>query len=148
MTPLRIPQSVLGDTFAQLRSCGQGRRECVAYLLGPAASPDVVDEVVHPEHTSSGGGYQVDDRWLTHFWFELARRGKSVRVQVHTHPGRVGHSSTDDEWALVHTPGFLSLVIPYFASGPVGLGQVHLAERTTDGSWRGVRPDRCLEVVS
>lgn len=148
MNRIRVPQSVLGETFAQLRSCGRGLHECVAYLVGPADAEYVVDEVVHPDHVSSVGGYQLVDRWVTRFWFDLARRQQSVRIQVHTHPGPSEHSPTDEEWALIHTSGFLSLVIPYFALGPVGLEDAHLALRRGDGGWRSVRPDSLIELVS
>ncbi len=50
-----------------------------------------------------------------------------MRVQVHTHPFEAGQSGIDDAFALVPAPGFLSLVIPGFATGqhraapPVGV---------------------------
>ena len=142
---MRISGGLLAETFATLRECGGGRRECVAYWLGPASVDDLVDELVHPVHTASSVGYQIDDRWLTAFWLDLARRGKTVRVQVHSHPGGAGHSHTDDEFALVHTTGFLSLVLPSFAAGPTDLRGAHLAERVP-GGWRSVSPRSRLEI--
>ena len=134
---ITVTGAVLVDSFSIFRRCGAGRRECVSYWLGPLDSPRIVDEVVHPVHKAGRGGYAIDDGWLTAFWFDLARRSKSVRVQVHTHPGEAFHSATDDEWAVVHTPGFLSLVIPRFAQGPIGLEGAYLAERIATG-WRPV----------
>lgn len=134
---IEVPASLLADTFAIFRGCGGAWRECVVYWLGPAGEPGIVDEVVHPRHTSGGGGYQIDDAWLTAFWFDIARRHKSVRVQVHTHPADAFHSSTDGHWALIHTRGFLSLVIPDYAMGPLGTDGAYLAERTAKG-WRRV----------
>jgi hypothetical protein len=134
---IEVPSPVLAETFALFRECGGGQRECVAYWLAPLARPDCVDEVIHPTHYSARGRYQLDDTWLTSFWFDLASRGKSVRVQVHTHPREASHSPTDDAWALVDSPGFLSLVIPNFGQGPVGLDDSFLAERWEWG-WRHV----------
>lgn len=147
MKRVRVPQSVLGEVFAQFRACGHGKGECVVYLVGPLEAPTDVDEVVHPQHICAPAGYELVDQWITHFWFDLARRQKSVRVQVHTHPGEASHSRTDDEWALIHTPGFLSLVVPDLGLGPVGLDKAYLAERTADGRWRTVAPNACLEVT-
>jgi hypothetical protein len=134
---IEVPSHLLADTFAIFRDCGGARRECVVYWIGSTEDAGVVDELVHPRHTSGQGGYQIDDAWLTRFWFDLARWHKSVRVQVHTHPRAASHSPTDDNWALIHTPGFLSLVIPNFAQGPISVDGAYLAERTPTG-WRSV----------
>ena len=64
---IAVPAQLVADTFAIFRDCGGGRRECVTYWLGPADTPEKVDEVIHPKHASMGGGYQIDDQWLTTF---------------------------------------------------------------------------------
>ena len=142
-----IPARLVADTFAIFRDCGGSRRECVAYWLSPTNAPDTIDEVVHPHHTASHGGYEIDDQWLTSFWFELARWQKSVRIQLHTHPHEAFHSATDDHWALIHTPGFLSLVIPDYATGPAGLERAFLTEHT-DRGWREVPVAARLRVLA
>jgi hypothetical protein len=144
---IAVPAQLVADTFAIFRDCGGGRRECVTYWLGPIDTPENVDEVIHPKHTSMCGGYQIDDQWLTTFWFALARRRKSVRVQVHTHPREAFHSPIDDEWALIDTPGFLSLVIPHYGLGPVGLDGAYLAERARR-EWRKVDVSTHLDIIS
>lgn len=148
MTPLRLGEGLLREAFSVTRACGAGERECVAYLSGPLDDADVVDEVVHPHHTASSGGYRVSPSWLHAFWLDLARRGREVRLQVHTHPGAAYHSSTDDELPLAQTAGFLSLVLPNFAQGPSTLVNAHLAELSPDGSWASVSPNDRLEVAS
>ena len=55
--------------------------------------------------------------------------------QVHTHPGAAFHSPTDDAWPIVHLEGFLSLVLPDFGLGPVGLARSYLAEMGCDGDF-------------
>ncbi len=84
------------------------------------------------------GGFALDDRWLSAFWLRLGRDNMGVHIQVHTHPREAFHSSTDDNFPLIHTPGFLSLVIPNFGLGPVGFRDAYLAEIQGDGSWRRV----------
>jgi proteasome lid subunit RPN8/RPN11 len=144
----RVKKEVLEQAFEHLRRCGAGRRECVVYWTGPVDRPDLVDGVVHPRHTAGPGGYDLDSNAIAELWRDLLSEGRSVRVQVHTHPGAAYHSSRDDTLALVHTPGFLSLVIPHFALGDVGLAGGFLAERTLSGEWVGVPLDEKLEFAA
>jgi len=143
----QLRKEVLEQAFEHLRSCGGGRRECVIYLTGPVVNPTIVDGVVHPRHTAGPAGYDLDSAAIAELWRELVACGRSIRVQVHTHPGAAFHSSRDDALALVHTPGFLSLVIPDFALGPIGLEGAFLAERTSDGHWSQARVDERLVMV-
>jgi len=68
-------------------------------------------------------------------------------VQVHTHPGEAFHSRTDDRFPIIHTPGFLSLVIPDYGLGPVGFAGAYLAELGSDGRWREVAAPARLRIV-
>jgi proteasome lid subunit RPN8/RPN11 len=141
-----LAAGVLETAFEHLRRCGGARDECVVYLTGPVDRASLVDGVIHPAHTAGPAGYDVPSSTLADLWAELAQEGRSVRVQVHTHPGTAYHSARDDALALVHTPGFLSLVIPDFATGPVGFENAFLAERDEDGSWVAVEPVSHLRV--
>jgi hypothetical protein len=68
-------------------------------------------------------------------------------VQVHTHGRRAFHSATDDAFPIVQTPGFLSLVLPWFAMGPVGLDDAFLVTLEHGGRWRELEPARELVVA-
>lgn len=114
--------------------------------MAPVAGPGQISRVVHPEHEASPVGFQLDQTWLTRFWLDTARDGLSVRVQIHTHPGPAYHSATDDAFPIVHSPGFLSLVIPNFATGPVGFDRAFLAQIAEDGRWREVAIHDHLEI--
>jgi len=107
----------------------------VVYWLGPAAE-DVVDDLEHPIHRRSPFGYDVDDNWLTELWKRLGASRRSVKVQIHTHPGKAFHSPTDDKWPIVAQVGFLSLVIPDFATGEPSLNQAWIGSLQEDGTWR------------
>lgn len=146
-TRYRVPEAVLRESFAELRRCGAGRRECQVLWTSPWIDPARVTTVIHPVHHAQGDGFELDGEWLTTFWRELVEGGTGVRVQVHTHPGRAFHSATDDEWPIVHTPGFLSLVIPRFGLGEVGFEGAYLAELGTDGRWCETSITDRLEVV-
>jgi len=138
---LTLPAALVTATFDQFRSCGDGRRECVAYWCADLVDPDVLTRVVHPVHTAVGGGYEVDDDWVMQFFVTLHRSQETVRVQIHTHPRGAGHSWIDDAYSLVPAKGFLSLVVPDFARGPVGLDHTHLVQMTADGEWAERRPE-------
>lgn len=134
----RVPRSVLAESFAAFRRCGCGERECQVLWVGPWNDPFAISKVVHPLHRSHRGGFEVEGAWLNRFWNELAETASGVRAQVHTHPGEAFHSSTDDAWPIVHTPGFLSLVIPDFGFGEIGFADAFLAELGVDGRFREV----------
>ena len=138
---LTLPAGLVTDTFDKFRTCGDGRRECVAYWCAARGEPDVLTRVVHPVHTAFRGGYQVDDDWVMQFFVSLHSSEELVRVQIHTHPRAAGHSGIDDAYSLVPAAGFLSLVIPNFALGPVGLDDTHLVEMKADGNWEERRTE-------
>lgn len=142
----RLPSRMIAETFATLRSCGQFERECQLYWVGPWAEPRQLTHVVHPLHRSNWSGLAIDSDWITRFWSDLASRDLGVRVQVHTHPFEAFHSETDDRYPLLFDPGFLSLVIPNFAAGPIGFADSYLAEVQPDGSWREVQITERFEV--
>lgn len=143
MARLIVGPGLLNQTFETLQECGRGRSECVVYWTGPLDDPARVVEVVHPVHRAGPVGYEVESGWVTDFFLRLRRERKAARVQVHTHPGRAGHSETDDTYALVPATGFLSLVIPRYARGPVSVQGAALVEMQSDGTWA----ERAPEVV-
>ena len=144
---ITLAAGVLERSFEQLRRCGEGRRECVVLWTGLLGQPGCIDDVVHPVHTASAVDYEIDPAWIGELWLELVEHGRTVRAQVHTHPGGAYHSSQDDAHALIHTPGYLSLVVPAFASGPIGLVGAFLTERASDGSWHEVDPQAAIRAA-
>lgn len=134
----RISRRMVEETFATFRSCGENRRECQLYWLSPWSSPGVLTELAHPKHRSNCYGLSVESNWISRFWNDLTAKGLGVRIQVHTHPGEAFHSRTDDSYPLLFDVGFLSLVIPNFAMGPVGFHNAYLAEIQPSGSWKQV----------
>ena len=143
---INLAPEVLERSFQHLRRCGDARRECVVFWAGPLSEPGHVDTVLHPRHAAAAGGYEVDPLWINELWLDLASRQQTIRAQVHTHPGAAYHSSTDDDFALVHTPGYLSLVIPDFARGAISLQGSYLTARDGEGDWREIDPHVAIEV--
>jgi len=137
-TVYRLPRSVLDQTFAHFRNCGCGRRECQVLWTSSWEAPETITTVTHPKHQAHVGGFVLDDRWLNDFLFDLAQRNVGIRVQVHTHPGEAFHSPIDDAFPIIHTTGFLSLVIPNFGLGPISFEDAFLTEIQGSGRWREV----------
>jgi hypothetical protein len=142
----QLPAVVLRETFAELRRCGRGREECQVLWTSPWEKQEIIERVVHPRHIARGDGFILDGDWLNEFWQELARTRSGIRVQIHTHPGPAFHSVVDDEWPIIHSPGFLSLVIPRFATGAEDLSDAFLAELGEDGRWREASIAKHLEI--
>ena len=147
MVPFQLPRSILEETFAHFRRCGDGRRECQTLWVGPWDTPQVITKAVHPKHDAHAGGFVLDSGWLNEFLFALAEHNLGIRIQVHTHPHEAFHSRTDDRFPIVHTPGFLSLVIPNFALGPIGFEAAYLTEIQKSGGWREVSIKERLVVT-
>src|SRR6266849_819430 len=132
---LRLASNIVAASFMTLRSCGRGKCECAVYWTGSNAD-DLIDGVEHPQHVRSPFGYEIDSDWLTQFWKRLAASKRSIKAQVHTHPGRAFHSVTDDQWPIVSQAGFLSIVIPNFAAGEPTLNRAWVGRLQPTGSWQ------------
>lgn len=143
----QVPAALLAKTFEVLRRCGGDRRECQVLWTSEWVRPEIISGVVHPQHQAHAGGFQVASSWITKFWLELSRTGHGIRVQIHSHPREAFHSATDDAYPIIHSVGFLSLVIPDFAQGPIGFHRAYLAEITSSGKWREVSIASRLELV-
>jgi len=139
--PLRLAAGIVGATFRTLQECGRGECECVTYWTGPTRDA-VVDGVEHPVHKRSSFGYEIDDKWLTEFWKQLAGSRRSVKAQLHTHPEQAFHSASDDKWPIISQAGFLSIVIPNFAAGEPTLDRAWIGRLDSNGKWR------CLTSIS
>jgi hypothetical protein len=77
----------------------------------------------------------------------LFRNGLTLIAQIHSHPGRAYHSSTDDEYAVATTVGCLSLVVPDFATGPFEVGRLASYRLNAFGEWRSVAPPRAEQMI-
>lgn len=143
----RVPAALVQETFDFLRKCGGGRRECQVLWLSTWLDPSAICKVIHPRHCAHHSGFELDSHWINEFWLDLARTHQGIRVQIHTHSHEAFHSAIDDDFPIIHSVGFLSLVIPNFACGPVGFERAYLAEIAGDGRWIEVEPESRLEVI-
>lgn len=135
-----VSEGLLRETFTIFRSCGQGRNECIVYWAGPVSEPTLVDRAIHPDHRRAPGYYEISSDWLNTIWQRLYAKQVAIRVQVHTHGRLAFHSKLDDEFPLLQTEGFRSLVVPNFGTGPIGLDATYLAELHPGGVWLELDP--------
>jgi hypothetical protein len=77
----------------------------------------------------------------------LYRNGLTLIAQIHSHPGRAYHSSTDDEFAVTTTVGCFSLVVPDFGTGPLEIARFASYRLDASGSWREVPASRAAQTI-
>ncbi|WP_245320086.1 hypothetical protein [Bradyrhizobium sp. LMTR 3] len=69
-------------------------------------------------------------------------------AQIHSHPGRAYHSSTDDAYAIATTVGCLSLVIPDVARAPFDLANIASYRLDRAGVWRALTVGQVSRMIS
>jgi hypothetical protein len=143
---VEVGEGLFGQTLAHFRSGGRNQEECVVYWTASLKRPDHIDGLLHPDHSAGPGGYELSGSWLAGAWSRLGHQQRLIRAQVHTHPRRAFHSTTDDRFPIVSTPGFLSLVLPRFAQPPQTLEDAYLACLGADGRWSRVEIGAALQV--
>jgi hypothetical protein len=144
---LEISAALFDATYNVLRQCGGKERECQVLWLSAPPAPNTIVAIRHSKHFSDEYGLEVDSAWLTSLWIELARTGQSVRAQVHTHGGKPFHSKTDDDFPIVGTPGFVSIVIPYFARVHPDVERLYVTAIAPQGGWIELQPLEAILVT-
>jgi hypothetical protein len=77
----------------------------------------------------------------------LYKNGLTLIAQIHSHPGRAYHSSTDDEFAVATTVGCFSLVVPDFGTGPLDIGRFASYRLDASGRWREIPAARAAQTI-
>ncbi len=139
-----VPEEIRRRIEATLRGCGAHGWECAVFLAAalpaPGAPASTAREVVdfyHPEHDRSTHQYTVPPEEVRRISEDLYARGRQIVGQVHTHPGTAFHSGRDDEGPMVHSPGFLSVVVPWFCrDGLPGLPGCYATVYGGGAAWR------------
>ncbi|MDP8928034.1 MAG: hypothetical protein M3O70_05490 [Actinomycetota bacterium] len=145
MAALKLPRPITEDVVSTIRRCGDGRRECIAYVVASISSRQRASGVLHPEHTATAVSTEVGPGELERVWEKLASAQQTIVLQVHSHPGAAHHSGIDDRWPVVHRVGFPSLVLADF--GAAGLTGSHLAIYLGNGKWESPPPDRWSDYL-
>jgi proteasome lid subunit RPN8/RPN11 len=144
-SPLRLSEKLLRSVIDVFADCGGSRNECIVYVTAPLERRDDANGFVHPVHASSPVSTTVDSEELHLVWDGLRQTGSRIVLQVHSHPGTAFHSSIDDRFPIVHSVGFLSLVLPSF--GRLGLQGAHVAVHTGNGKWLSPAQDQWSRYI-
>jgi hypothetical protein len=134
-----VPPSAVADTERQLRAAGAEGFETWVLWTGRQHGRRFDVQTVHvPEQTAyrleSGLCVKVDGPALHKLNVWLHDRDETLAAQVHAHPGRAYHSSTDNAFSIVTALGGLSLVVPRFCRNGL-LGRGSAAYRLTARGW-------------
>ena len=148
-----IPRACVDEVHAPLRKVGRNGDEGLGLWVGIQAGRRFdVHQAVIPEqrHIRTRDGVCVmigpDELHRLNVW--LFERRLTLLAQVHSHPGRAYHSSTDDEHAVATRTGSLSLVVPDYATRPFDLGAVAAYRLEPDGRWRPVKAAACRKLIT
>lgn len=113
---LVVPQRVISESLAFLRSAGDEKKErVVLWLAKPENGRNRVKEVFVPDQEAEEDFFWIPHAGMRRILAHLRNTGFYVGAQVHSHPKEAFHSPADDRWALVRHVDALSIVVPYFA---------------------------------
>lgn len=153
VTSVTLPRGCISTTHAHLRSVGREGNEGMALWVGVQQDRHfAVAETVIPAQrhirTSDGVCVIVPAEELHRLNVWLYKRGLKLLAQIHSHPGRAYHSTTDDAYAVATTVGCLSLVVPNFAREPFDLARVAAYRLDGKANWNEVPPAALARMMT
>ncbi len=121
-----MPHQCLKEAYDHMREHGKYHLEGVALFSGKESDNvfHIEKTIVPEQHAMSledGLLYSVSGEELHKINVWLYENKMSLVAQIHSHPTRAYHSSTDDAYPIVATVGGVSIVVPDFASGDVDI---------------------------
>lgn len=128
----------------ELRLRGQGTRESGAFLLGRVDASGrrrIVDYVLYDEldpEALSTGIVRLDGRHFGRLWGLCESLSLTVVADVHTHPGGVGQSQSDQDHPIIARADHIALIIPCFAEPPVTREKVGIYRYLGAKRWQGI----------
>ncbi|CAN7761042.1 MULTISPECIES: Mov34/MPN/PAD-1 family protein [unclassified Mesorhizobium] len=143
VTAVTLPRHCISTVHAHLRSVGREGNEGMALWVGVQQDQHfAVTETVIPaqRHIRTGDGVCVmvpaEELHRLNVW--LYNSGLKLLAQIHSHPGRAYHSTTDDAYAVATTVGCLSLVVPNFAREPFDFARVAAYRLDGKANWNAL----------
>ena len=140
-----LTQPIVAESARTLRALSGGYRESVVVWTGThQGETAVVQRIVVPYQRASARHFDVPLRERLRLVTQLATRGETLLVQLHTHPGAAFHSAIDDRLALPQHTGAISIVVADFAATWDGDSATHVSQSAprrgcVEGTQRGGR---------
>jgi len=149
---VRVPQRCIDHVQNHLRAVGGQGFEGLGLWVGKQfGSTFVVEDAIIPaqQHIRTEDGVCVitghEELHRINVW--LYRHGLAMIAQIHSHPGRAYHSSTDDQYAVATTVGCLSLVVPDFARDAFAVERVASYRLDARGSWKALSATQARQLI-
>ncbi len=136
-----VPLSVMKQTDAVMRRFGKEKRECYVWWGGYYADGyGQVLSAIWPEVSTDYGRIYLNNRQLGVLNKQLRQLDQILLVELHTHPpGGGGQNDVDAANAAASYPGFISIVVPNFASPRFwDLRESHVYEYVHNNQWRAL----------
>jgi proteasome lid subunit RPN8/RPN11 len=140
------------EVHAHLRAVGRDGHEGLGLWAGTQESDQfTVRQAIIPvqKHirTRDGVCVAIGPDELHRLNVRLYKEKLVLIAQIHSHPGRAYHSSTDDEFAVATAVGCLSLVVPDYAVAPFDLRKVASYRLDARGRWCEIRPSETTRLI-
>jgi hypothetical protein len=150
---VRAPRNCADAVHAHMRKVGRDGFEGLGLWAGRQTGDTfTVEEAVIPAQryirTEDGVCVITGSEELHRLNVWLYRRKLSLIAQIHSHPGRAYHSSTDDQYAVATTVGCFSLVMPDFATGPFAIDRLASYRLDASGTWRGILASHAARMIT
>ena len=124
---------------AELNRRTYGRRESGAFLLGSKRKARRIEEFVYYDdidpHALDTGIVRIDGRRLGDLWDYCRAVGREVVADVHVHPGGFCQSPLDKANPVIAEIGHMAVILPDFASGATGPGDIGVYQYLGDRKW-------------
>ncbi len=148
-----VLRRIAEDTQLSLRSAGCNGNEGMVLWSGiQAGTVFQVQTMITPRQraitSAEGVCVIVDGDALHQVNVETYRRGERLLAQVHSHPGQAYHSEMDDRYAIVTSPGSLSIVVPDFATRAFSVADCAVYRLAGSGAWMEIPSREALKLIS
>jgi hypothetical protein len=149
---LWVPRWILDRTWTLLRQDGLKGVESTVLWGGRRFDGDaVVMAILSPtgaDVSFSRGLVRVGPDTTAEMGRWLRSQGLRGLAQVHTHPGSwIDHSRTDDDFPIVSSEGFISIVWPRYATLPARDVSDLGVHRLLGGRWRRYYGDEAATLI-
>jgi hypothetical protein len=139
VTRFVVPENVIGRTEEQLRAAGRDGYELFVFWSGSVENGTFTVRTPHvPKQTSykTQGGLcvRVEGEALHGLNAWLYENKEVLGAQVHAHPRKAFHSTTDDTYPIVTVLGGISLVAADFCKRGL-IDKRSALFRLIDGAW-------------
>ena len=110
-----ISDHLIKKTITILRQYGKSL--CEGFVLWVASENKQyyqVQDVWNPSQENYHFQYFIPEEEVYKICVQLNKKKLVPIAQIHSHPGRAYHSTTDDDYAILHLPNLFSIVVPDF----------------------------------